>query len=117
MDEIEIKDLAGKDLPFFARFLEGQMEDISEEEAGNVAGGKLCRCPNSPTTRKYPSDREDGVMTKKYPSDSEDSVGGTKPPIATTLKYPSDSEDGSGGGMVMTLKYPSDNEDTAAAVG
>jgi Serine endopeptidase inhibitors len=135
MDKINIQDLDGKDLPFFARFLEGQIEDISEGEAGDVVGGKHCRRCSPPIamTRKYPSDNEDMAMTKKYPSDSEDSSGGGPivtqkfpsdgednpggTPIATTLKYPSDNEDGAGGGIATTMKYPSDNEESHTGIG
>ena len=115
MDEIKIDDLnPTPELPFFARFLEGQMEDLSEAEANEVTGGKTrIGLPiDGFITNKYPSDLEDGhggdiPMTKKYPSDREDHHGGG---IVTTQKYPSDGEDHHGG-MAMTLKYPSDNEE------
>ncbi len=73
-------------VPFFARYLEGQMdcmEDVSEEEMQALAGGSK-------------------VVRRKYPSDFKDSSGGG---FVTTMKYPSDNEDHSGGGHV-TLKYP-----------
>ncbi|RUT05644.1 hypothetical protein DSM106972_036510 [Dulcicalothrix desertica PCC 7102] len=58
-------------VPFFARYLEGQLKDLSEEEMAEVVGGSTV------TTMAYPSDqegRDDGMMTtKKYPSDQEDS--------------------------------------------
>jgi hypothetical protein len=74
-------------VPFFARYLEGQLgEDLSEEEMAAVSGGS-------------------DVVTMAYPSDQEGGGGG-----AVTQKYPSDNEDGGGGG-VMTKKYPSDQED------
>ncbi len=118
MDEIKVNDLNSTDLPFFARFLEGQMEDLSDAEADEVVGGRvrIGRPIGSVFSKKYPSDSEDShgcglPVTKKYPSDREDLPGD----IAVTLKYPSDGEDGHGGGIVTTLKYPSDNEETLAS--
>ena len=65
-------------VPFFARYLEGQLEELSEEEAEAVGGGySLARKKHSFScyvTRKYPSDCDEG-------------------PIAVTLKFPSDCED------------------------
>ncbi len=113
MDNIEINNLDTADLPFFARFLEGQMEDIAEPESAAVKGGKISSGGISTIdpsllrqTNKYPSDGDDqggGVVTKKYPSDNED--------IAQTSKYPSDNEDHAGGNPPMTKKYPSDREE------
>jgi hypothetical protein len=117
-NKINIDNLEGQELPFFARFLENQIETVEDAEAEDVHGG---RRPNfhskkypsdhedghgTPETRKYPSDREDafGPYTNKYPSDQEDTHGG---PIVTA-KAPSDAEDGP---IAMTLKYPSDGED------
>lgn len=80
-------------IPFFARYLEGQMdfmEEISQEEMQALEGGSK-------------------VTTRKYPSDNEDCPGGG----AMKQKYPSDNEDGSGG-EVVTLKFPSDNEEHAS---
>jgi Serine endopeptidase inhibitors len=119
VDEIKIDDLnTTPELPFFARFLEGQMEDLSDAEANEIAGGKIrIGLPiDGFITNKYPSDLEDGhggdmPMTKKYPSDREDHHGGG---IVTTQKFPSDGEDNHGG-IAMTLKYPSDNEEGATA--
>lgn len=58
----------------------------------------------APTSRKFPSDQEDGGFNGGGPG------GG-----AMTLKFPSDNEDGGpapgGGGMMHTMKAPSDNED------
>jgi hypothetical protein len=58
-------------VPFFARYLEGQLEDLSEEEMAEVVGGSTF------VTMAYPSDQEvadDGIVsTKKYPSDQEGS--------------------------------------------
>jgi Serine endopeptidase inhibitors len=84
----------GKDLPFFARFLEGQQP----ESANN-------RVALTDSTR--PGDTGSSVMTRRYPSDAEDTGGG----VVTTNKYPSDAEDNTGGGIVTTQKYPSDGED------
>jgi Serine endopeptidase inhibitors len=62
--------------PFFARYLEGQIQDLSEEEMEAVAGGAM-----DVVTMRYPSDNEDAgdgeVTTKKYPSDQEDSGMGS----------------------------------------
>ncbi len=60
------------------------------------------------STRKFPSDHEDGGFNGGGPG------GG-----AMSMKYPSDNEDGAtpgggnvgGGGMMHTMKAPSDNED------
>ena len=85
------QDLNSHAVPFFARYLEGQLEELSDEEAEAVDGG------NSFTeTRKFPSDHEDGVgggdtMTLKFPSDAEDGGGGD--PFPMTLKFPSDGDD------------------------
>jgi Serine endopeptidase inhibitors len=107
----------GQDLPFFARFLEGQKPETTKLPV-TLAGGGVSIEPSrvdgsKVQTRKYPSDSEDNtgggiVTTQKYPSDSEDNTGGG---IVTTKKYPSDSEDSTGGGIVTTKKYPSDSED------
>jgi hypothetical protein len=81
MSNIKFDDLDSQNLPFFARFLEGQAcEDLTEEEIASVNGG----CGFA--TRKYPSDQEDGgFVTEKYPSDADEFV---------TLKYPSDNDEG-----------------------
>ena len=83
-------------VPFFARYLEGQLcEEVSEEDAEAVAGGFI-------------------VMTMKYPSDREDSPGGGDPPV--TLKYPSDGEDAPGGDPPPeTRKYPSDSDEVGGS--
>lgn len=103
-------------VPFFARYLEGQInfiEEISESESQDVGGGTTAM------TLKYPSDNEEGsgdgkiAMTKKYPSDNEDSLGGGGVPV--TRKYPSDCEDSLGGSKVVTQKYPSDGDDDFSA--
>jgi Serine endopeptidase inhibitors len=114
LDNIEINNLDTTDLPFFARFLEGQMEDVSEVESASVAGGSNITSSginkkflDMAYTNKYPSDGDDqggGVVTQRYPSDHEE--------IAQTSKYPSDNEDHAGGGNPpMTKKYPSDREE------
>jgi hypothetical protein len=108
---------SGQNLPFFARFLEGQQPETTKLPVTLAGGGVLVeprRVDDTKVqTRKYPSDSEDNtgggiVTTKKYPSDSEDSTGGG---VVTTKKYPSDSEDSLGSGMATTQKYPSDSED------
>ena len=105
MDKIEINNLDPTDLPFFARFLEGQMADVPEVESAEVVGGRTSI--GGVITKRFPADKPDlGGMTKKYPSDRED--------MATTLKYPSDGEDHAGGPPITTLKYPSDNEEHAS---
>ena len=94
-------------VPFFVRYLEGQLEDLSEEESKSIGGGffggfgrgifgrfgifgrlggGVC---SKPVTRKYPSDNDEGVdaVTLKFPSDDEEGVE------ITTLKFPSDNED------------------------
>lgn len=79
------KDLNSRAIPFFARYLEGQMsiEDVSESDAEAVKGG--CRGPIE--TEKYPSDAEDDfAVTMKFPSDAEDD-------FAVTMKFPSDTDD------------------------
>jgi hypothetical protein len=72
MSDINKQDLNSEAVPFFARYLEGQVcEELSEEEMEVVRGGD-----GNTTTLKYPSDQEDGggtVMTQKFPSDQEDS--------------------------------------------
>jgi hypothetical protein len=110
-------DRSGRDLPFFARFLEGQQPEVATEGVVLTADATIAKKPSSGKetvhTTKYPSDSEDNtgggiVTTRKYPSDAEDNTGGG---IMTTNKYPSDAEDSTGGGIVTTRKYPSDSED------
>ncbi|MEM1308058.1 MAG: microviridin/marinostatin family tricyclic proteinase inhibitor [Cyanobacteria bacterium P01_H01_bin.153] len=56
-----------REVPFFARYLEGQItQNLSEEELRQVNGGNGVL-----TTHKYPSDFSDPV-THKYPSDGDD---------------------------------------------
>ena len=115
--EIQTNELKGKDLPFFARFLEGQKREVIQHKVALSEDRTIEKKPsNLPEmiTNKYPSDAEDSsgggiVTTQKYPSDAEDSSGGG---ITTTIKYPSDSEDSSGGGIVTNM-YPSDAEDNS----
>jgi hypothetical protein len=118
VDEIKVNDLDPTDLPFFARFLEGQMEDLSAAEADEIVGGRvrIARPIGIVFSKKYPSDHEDSrgcvlPMTKKYPADREDLPGD----LVVTQKFPSDGEDNHGGGIATTLKYPSDNEDNLAS--
>ena len=82
------QDLNSHAVPFFARYLEGQLEELSDEEAEAVGGGG----GGKPTTRKWPSDNdEDGgggfMITEKWPSNKEDD------PVAMTMKYPSDTDE------------------------
>lgn len=91
MSDVNKEDLNSEVVPFFARYLEGQLtEELSDEEAEALSGGR------------------GGRRWRKYRYDHDDSSGGGS---VTTAKYPSDNEDGSGGGGVTTLKYPSDNEE------
>ena len=68
-----------KKVPFFAKFLENQLN-----EGESVHGGKITK-PSLDTvfTKKYPSD-DDEPVTLKYPSDNDEHV---------TLKYPSDNDE------------------------
>lgn len=110
MSEFEQQDSKQEAVPFFARYLEGQidyMEDLSEEEMQSVAGGK-----RSVNHKRSPGAKDIGggaIATKKYPSDNEDSGSDS----IVTQKFPSDNED-SGDGNVVTLKFPSDQEESAA---
>lgn len=69
-------DLDAQELPFFARYLEGQItQDVSEEDAKQISGGA------SPlVTFKYPSDIDEVAkpkkfdVTHKYPSDGDESI-------------------------------------------
>jgi Serine endopeptidase inhibitors len=74
MSENHKQDLKQEAVPFFARYLEGQIcEDLSDEQMQAVVGGKK---KDLATTLKYPSDSEEDsepiVVTQKYPSDSDD---------------------------------------------
>ena len=40
MSEQDKQELNSKAVPFFARYLEGQLEDLSEEEMKAVGGGR-----------------------------------------------------------------------------
>ena len=51
------------EVPFFARFLEGQ--DFPSVKTDIKAG-------IGPVTHKFPSDRDEGDMTHKFPSDSDE---------------------------------------------
>lgn len=91
-------------VPFFARYLEGQLcEEVSEEDAEAVAGGSLM------VTMKYPSDGEDApsggdYVTRKYPSDSDEVGHGYPIPLPpsgpVTAKAPSDSDEVGGWSIV-----------------
>ena len=92
MSEFEQQDSKQEAVPFFARYLEGQIdyiEDLSEEEMQSVGGGK-------------------GFVRHNCPSNAKD--GGTEG-VIVTQKFPSDNAD-SGSENVVTLKYPSDNEES-----
>ena len=73
MSNKDKQELNSQAVPFFGRYLEGQ---LCEDGGGSV-------------TEKYPSDNEEGSdpMTRKFPSDNEEDDS----PV--TLKYPSDNED------------------------
>ena len=85
-------------VPFFVRYLEGQFEDLSQEETESISGGN---CVNH--TEVEESTESPGAVTRKFPSDQEDGQ-------VVTLKFPSDQEDG----QAVTLKFPSDNDDFPA---
>lgn len=92
MSDIDKQDLKQEAVPFFARYLEGQInfiEEVSSEKAQAVGGGRTL------------------YTTAKYPSDAEDSLGGGGTLVTTA--YPSDED--SLGGADMTAKYPSDGDD------
>jgi hypothetical protein len=117
MSDINKQDLKQEAVPFFARYLEGQInfiEEISDEETQAVVGSGEGVKKKLPNNEKHPLGCGGKVMTEKYPSDNEDVSGGG---ILVTRKYPSDNEDVSGGEIAMTLKYPSDNEDASSNVG
>ncbi len=99
MSDINKQDLKQEAVPFFARYLEGQInfiEEISDEETQAVVGSGEGVKKKLPNNEKHPLGCGGKVMTEKYPSDNEDV---------------------SGGGIAMTLKYPSDNEDPSSNVG
>ena len=73
MSEPDKQKLNSKAVPFFARYLENQLEELSEEEMKAAVGG----CPFSPVKGDY-------AVTNKYPSDVDEAV---------TMKYPSDGDD------------------------
>ena len=60
-----------KELPFFARFLEGQQagEDLVPVKTDVKAGGGGLPVP---VTQKYPSDKDEFKFTLKYPSDQDE---------------------------------------------
>jgi hypothetical protein len=65
MSDIDKQDLKQEAVPFFARYLEGQInfiEEISEEETQSVAGGtggnKKLLLKVVVVTEKFPSDHE-----------------------------------------------------------
>ncbi|MCG8411560.1 MAG: microviridin/marinostatin family tricyclic proteinase inhibitor [Bacteroidales bacterium] len=66
-----------KKKPFFANFLENQIE------TSDVKGGEI-------VTMKYPSDNDElgPIITDPEPI--------TKPPVYVTMKHPSDSDEGGG---------------------
>jgi Serine endopeptidase inhibitors len=102
--EIQTNELKEQDLPFFARFLEGQKQEATDRKVALTGDATPLIKP------KRPGETGGIITTKKYPSDAEDNSGGG---IVTTQKYPSDSEDNSGGGIITTKKYPSDAEDNS----
>ena len=60
-----------KELPFFARFLEGQQagEDLVPVQTDVQAGGGGLPVP---ATQKYPSDKDELEQTLKAPSDKDE---------------------------------------------
>ena len=56
-----------KKVPFFAKFLEKQIEDQTEVKGGTITHPKK----DVFVTLKYPSD-SDEYVTMKYPSDSDE---------------------------------------------
>lgn len=61
-------------VPFFARYLEGQIpQELSEEDLNVINGGGDLRDKGDVGTDKYPSD-SDEAETQKYPSDSDEVV-------------------------------------------
>ena len=106
MSDMDKQDLKQETVPFFARYLEGQInfiEEISDEETQAVVGSGEGVKKKLPNKKKHPLGCGGIAVTEKYPSDNEDVSGSEK--------------DVPGGGMVMTLKYPSDNEDVSSSVG
>jgi hypothetical protein len=73
------KNNEGLKKPFFAEFLENQIEN---DNANSVQGGITNPQVDIAQTMKYPSDQEDGPTTKitdmahtmKYPSDGDDDI-------------------------------------------
>lgn len=109
----------GQNLPFFARFLEGQESTTATDRIALTDDSKV-------TTAKFPSDQEDGGdvkivvptnpsqkpgenlnLTRKYPSDQEDNTGDRPTRIRDRNRHPLPGN----GGQSYTKKYPSDNED------
>jgi hypothetical protein len=68
-----------KKQPFFAKFLEGNIN----EELNRTKGGVTKPAFDIVYTDKYPSD-DDEIVTDKYPSDNDELV---------TDKYPSDNDE------------------------
>lgn len=101
--QIQTNDSARKDLPFFARFLEGQHPEVVDNK---VALTESATIQTQPSNSQSELGKKGTVTTRKYPSDAEDNTGG----IVSTMKYPSDAEDNTGT-IVVTHKYPSDGED------
>jgi bacteriocin-like protein len=97
------QNLPSEAVPFFARYLEGQMEEqieeMSDEDLAAVSGGQ------GMITLAYPNDNPGlpggNPVTLAYPSDFE----GLPICDPITMRYPSDVEGGP-----VTLKYPSDHE-------
>jgi Serine endopeptidase inhibitors len=102
--QIQTNDSAGKDLPFFARFLEGQHPEVVDNKVALTDSPTI---EIQPSTSSSELGKKGTVTTRKYPSDAEDNTGGG---TVSTMKYPSDAED-STGGIMTTNKYPSDAED------
>jgi hypothetical protein len=72
-----------KQKPFFAAFLENQ---VDEAQAQKAQGG------DPYVTLKYPSDADEHI-TLKYPSDQEDNPTTKATDLYQTMKYPSDNDE------------------------
>ncbi len=109
MSENNNQEKNSSNVPFFARYLEGQfLTEVSEEEMDEVQGGirNIKNIKDIVVSLKYPSDQEDGNLgdgkiTNKYRDIEDIGSGGGY----VTEKYPSDHDE------AVTMKYPSDGDD------
>ena len=85
-----------KQLPFFARYLEGQ-ESLDPDRSVRLVGQKQLAYKQNPSstlqTRKFPSDQDELDFCPYYGSKEE-----------VPAEY-------GGGGKVVTLKFPSDSDE------